>query len=526
MHSRVSWRCGNCAWRGVFWAGNAILLRMIPTGRLLGLLLAALAAIHAASYWNAGPIDDEYINYVYARNLVEGKGLVFNEGERVEGFTDPLWVLLLAAAHACGLPFQDFTRIIGILASALAVFFLHLKWSTSAESRQAYLLLCSPALMVACSPELAWHSAAGLGTALSALLVAFWLWASGRPRWQKIGTLAAGLSTLIRPELSVLAALLALIAARKGKYDETALALAPAGLWFAFRRVYYGQWLPMTFLVKKLPLADDLHFGLAYVSNLGRNGAYLALVVLATAASLARIRSTAERLKPLDGLTIAAAWLGLMAIIWEGGDHMPLGRYLVPWLPLVSYAAVVALRSYFPYAAQVAVVAGICIANLWGLWDERVEVFRRQEVETSRWVTIGKELEHALAPHESIATSPIGAIKYYSNKRVVDILGLTNKYTFQAQPSTSVTLKGHQRVNYAGVLAEKPTLMVLGNGRLLEDEAGRPQFVLSAWEGPFLNEETFQNSYGLAIIPMPDLLPLVCYFRQGIPLPNRARWLQ
>jgi hypothetical protein len=40
--------------------------------------------------------DDSFITLRYAQNLAEGHGLVFNLNERVEGFTSPLWTILLA----------------------------------------------------------------------------------------------------------------------------------------------------------------------------------------------------------------------------------------------------------------------------------------------------------------------------------------------------------------------------------------------------------------------------------------------
>lgn len=40
--------------------------------------------------------DDAFISFRYARNLVEGKGLVYNAGERVEGFSNFLWTMLIA----------------------------------------------------------------------------------------------------------------------------------------------------------------------------------------------------------------------------------------------------------------------------------------------------------------------------------------------------------------------------------------------------------------------------------------------
>lgn len=40
--------------------------------------------------------DDAMISMRYARNLAEGYGLVWNPGERVEGYTNPLWTLWMA----------------------------------------------------------------------------------------------------------------------------------------------------------------------------------------------------------------------------------------------------------------------------------------------------------------------------------------------------------------------------------------------------------------------------------------------
>ena len=60
----------------------------------VGLTLVLLLA-HAAVYTFL--TDDAFISFRYARNLSQGHGLVFNPGfERVEGYTNFLWVLLLA----------------------------------------------------------------------------------------------------------------------------------------------------------------------------------------------------------------------------------------------------------------------------------------------------------------------------------------------------------------------------------------------------------------------------------------------
>ena len=62
----------------------------------------SLATWHAVSL---PPIvvDDAFISYRYAWNLVAGHGLVFNIDEYVEGYSNFLWVLLTAGALRCGL---------------------------------------------------------------------------------------------------------------------------------------------------------------------------------------------------------------------------------------------------------------------------------------------------------------------------------------------------------------------------------------------------------------------------------------
>ena len=55
-------------------------------------LLAVLARVVP------GPrtIDDAYITFRYARNLLAGHGFVFNPGEQVLGTTTPVYTLLMA----------------------------------------------------------------------------------------------------------------------------------------------------------------------------------------------------------------------------------------------------------------------------------------------------------------------------------------------------------------------------------------------------------------------------------------------
>ena len=63
-------------------------------------------------------VDDAYITFRYARNLVEGAGFVYNPGERVLGTTTPLYTLLMA-----GLPLVTGSRDSPALALAVNALF-------------------------------------------------------------------------------------------------------------------------------------------------------------------------------------------------------------------------------------------------------------------------------------------------------------------------------------------------------------------------------------------------------------------
>src|SRR5215216_3461673 len=94
-------------WRALDDAGRQRLATWLAGGLLVVLwapyiLLEQSVDAGGARYWFLG--DDAMISMRYARNLAEGDGLVWNPGERVEGFTNPAWTLVMAAVHLTRLP--------------------------------------------------------------------------------------------------------------------------------------------------------------------------------------------------------------------------------------------------------------------------------------------------------------------------------------------------------------------------------------------------------------------------------------
>jgi arabinofuranosyltransferase len=67
--------------------------------------------------------DDAYISFRYVERWVEGLGLTFNPGERVEGFSNPLWVGLLAAVRwlVPAVAIADAARGLGFAAAVVSL---------------------------------------------------------------------------------------------------------------------------------------------------------------------------------------------------------------------------------------------------------------------------------------------------------------------------------------------------------------------------------------------------------------------
>src|SRR5438046_1501989 len=68
----------------------------------IGLLAPLGAAALAHIVYLHVMYDDAFITYRYAENLARGLGLVYNPGERVEGYSNFLWTLMMAVVVKLG----------------------------------------------------------------------------------------------------------------------------------------------------------------------------------------------------------------------------------------------------------------------------------------------------------------------------------------------------------------------------------------------------------------------------------------
>ncbi len=479
--------------------------------RTIVVAVALLALVHAASFLGAGPHDDDFIVYRYARNLVEGRGLVFQPGERVEGYSAPLWVLLEAGAIALRLDPVVASLVCGVLATFVAAWAIGDAWCARfPEDRWPV-----PALLLALTPAFAWHAVVGLGTTLLAALLALWLRAYEREartgRTSHASALWLALACLLRQECVLLAIPWLLALRGKRRTRAALLPLVALGGWTCFRLVYYGRWLPISYSVKKLPFAVDLSYGLDYLARSTLEcgiGLYLVLALF-----LLRGRSQARTLTL--GLLAHAAY-----VVYVGGDYLPLARFFVPVLPLLAFAAALAARPLCAGARETerTVLIGALLVLQW-TQRERPQLFGEEHFFVDRWAALGRHFGKVLPGDARVAISPIGAFGYESRLPLVDILGLSNDRVWRAPPDLSIAMKGHHRYDATWVLEQEPAAIVLFNG-VFQPETQR--WEVNPWERTLYEHPRFRAEYQAALTQIEGSDPLLFYLRRGAALPEGA----
>lgn len=305
----------------------------LPSAVGLFLLLAVTAIFSILTYFHMA--EDAFISFRYVRNAAAGHGLVYNPGERVEGYSNLLWVLLLIPVKLSGLSLELGSRILSTL------FFLGViatAWGCArrqgSEETRGWLAWWLP-IAIALDPLLHYHDDSGLETVpYAALLGAALLLLGSNSNPLLAGALAAG-AVLMRPEGIGFAVALAPVAAvaRMPRLRITrrsvvamliflALPVAAFAGQLLFRLAYYCEWVPNTVIAKRSGGGGGFGQILAYAAT--RAG----LPLLAVAGAAWGLHN--ERLRPLAvGVLATLAAAALFQL--RAGGLLNIGfRYLAP----------------------------------------------------------------------------------------------------------------------------------------------------------------------------------------------------
>ena len=231
--------------------GRAVFLRAEGVLLIAGLLLVAVVLVLAQLYSWPQIADDAFIFFRYAKHLGTGEGLLWNLGEGpVEGFSSPLWVLILAAAPVLGFELVTAAKTLGVVCFVLTVAGAGLLTFLMSRSRWSALVASA---VVALSIPLNYWAPSGMETSLYTclLVAALCLLATGRTL---AGAAVLGIVGIGRPEgpfvALVASAVYAVEPNRSIRWIVPMIALAPAAAYQVFRLLYFGVLFPNTYYAK------------------------------------------------------------------------------------------------------------------------------------------------------------------------------------------------------------------------------------------------------------------------------------
>jgi tetratricopeptide (TPR) repeat protein len=433
--------------------------------------------------------DDAFITFRYIKNLVAGNGLVWNTGERVEGYTTFLWTVLLALPAKLGMDLVPASQNAGLLVGLASVYLLYRISGDLAPKmpRPFGFMLIAPALLAANSAVAYW-AISGMETALfmflTLLAIRLYLKERKRPGPFAYAPLVFVLLSYTRPEGMFLFGLTAIhFSAELYRARETAgfqrvkrfavwaaLYLIPTCVFMIWRLMYYGYLFPNTFYAKTGFSEEYLLAGLDYFWVFAQKYLFWgSLLVLPLIVLFRRVNTS-------DMLYLVFIVLSYTAYtIMVGGDVLPAFRFFVPMLPLIYLFVQEALVELHRLAGEarpmlrklVFVIPLVLVYVTYKIpYDYVREFWVRENGLVVKMTEIGKWIKANSSPNSVVAASTIGAIGYYCDVTLVDMLGLTDE-TIAHHPETIEGIESgwrerHYNVTY--VLSRKPDWICFSTG--------------------------------------------------------------
>ena len=449
-------------------AGLALCLLILLAGSILQVLYGeSFPGKGTGSEWG---LDDAYISYRYAENLVRGEGLVFNRGERVEGYSNFLYVLAVAPAFWVtdrdGVYFFSILLNIVCALGALWLFSDHLRRSMGERAALAGSLL-----FALCLPL--WAAvASGLETCL-VLLISMAIWVcvervAVNPTRGNTLTLAVLTvpSLLARVDGFVVPGIAILYLLLKRRFRPAmvcaAALLATQGLYELWRLAYYGALLPTSYYVK---VAGPIPARLRYAgAELGKIAILEGLLPYVLILGMLLVESIYHLYKHRPEsfsrfrfeILLAPFWIAYWFYI--GGDHF-WDRFLLILYPLGIFALLAACKKI--HNPRMAVYGLVLLAAFQVgppyLTDPRFD-FASDKVDIS--IEAGKFLGEKY-PGRKLAVAALGKLPFFSDLYSQDILGLADPFIAHLPASSAYFDPGHLKFDPDYTLSRKPDLIAL-----------------------------------------------------------------
>jgi len=439
-----------------FWRSCLLAVVFAFAAVLLYLVMKTSNEIAGARYFVLP--DDGMISMRFARNLASGLGLVWNNGEHIQGFTNPAWTLLMAAVHWLGVPDRLASLPMELASIALNLLTALYIWRRVSERTGPDWGIAAAAAYLASSCAVCWAisgwetSAITLGWALALDPV---LDPKPSAADARRSLLIAGLTVLFRPDAALMLGALALYWAatlkpsdRRDLILSLMLAAAPALALGLFQRAYYGSWIPNTATLKRSAGILSLYPGIEYVLVSIFRYPFNAIALIGAIFGVAR----RPRRAVIMLASLSAAYL--LYVISVGGDHFAHARFILPMLPTATVLAADALsrirlgsdvrRNFLIKAAALAM---ICLVVL-DFGDEMlVDVPAQKNLNRYALLTALSLRDLSAGKDPTVGIFLAGTIPYFNPSiRFHDMLGKNDSHIARTRPHSGEP--GHNRWDY------------------------------------------------------------------------------
>jgi arabinofuranosyltransferase len=426
--------------------------------------------------------DDAMISMRYAHNLATGHGLVWNPGERVQGYSNLGLTLVMAVLHLVpvGLARVPLLFQLASLAAAAGTVIYAARLARVLVGNETAAI--TAAVLVATLAPLGIWAAQGSDTAPIALVTTMALYhvLAGRERGRvdPRAFVAAAAGIVIRLDFALLYVLIlafSLWTARNRREVAAwgvGLLAGTVGALLLFAQLYYGDPLPNTFYLKAtgVPARLMLASGWQQLRDHARGRFAVALLVAAVYLPLLLRRGRS--------FLLLYALLGAFAVYFVrvGGDWVTMhpSRFLVPAIPVLvvilvagSWRLLAALRRG-PALAHLVLVAQVpaliyllnrpASAQEW--LSSATPTMYHQDNQAS--LDYARLLARTTRPDATVGVFWAGVLPYHLDRVTLDLLGRADRHIAHAPAVPAATYwPGHAKRDWQYVVEEKrPDILI------------------------------------------------------------------